>query len=413
MFDVSVVMPSFNQGEFIAEAARSVLEQPGPATELVVVDGGSTDDTLQVLSMLAAQHPGRLRWSSRPDKGPADAVSTGVARASAPVIGWLNSDDLYAPGAIQKAHAHLSLHPSQVMVYGQGEHVDATGRFIEPYPSLPPSTPVQAFVDGCFICQPTAFFRKEAFEQVGGLDLGLGASFDFDLWLKVFKQYPGRIGFVDEVLARTRLHASTITSKFRERVAMEGMAVIARHLGPPPAHWLLTHFSELFRQHPFQPHIPDLRQHGLQLIDRAGAWVTPAVQDHLATRLATDPRLALAPPGVAVGIDEDGWAPESLELRLLQGATPTRAWLLKCRNDTPDGARLTVRVTGPEGHCETTTVEGRGSFELRADVGDLREGARLVYRIDCEGGFIPAELDMGSTDRRRLALRVEQLSLFD
>jgi glycosyltransferase involved in cell wall biosynthesis len=198
---VSVVMPSFNQRAFIGSAVRSVMSQGSDDIELVVMDGGSTDGTLTELAALATAFPGRLRWFSGPDDGPADAIHRAVQAAGAPLIGWLNSDDLYAPNAVQRAVDYLSGHPADAMVYGHGQHIDGHGALVELYPTLPPWTPLQAFADGCFICQPTVFFRKAVFLALGGLDTTLRTAFDFDLWLKMFKAYPGRIGFIDAVPA--------------------------------------------------------------------------------------------------------------------------------------------------------------------------------------------------------------------
>jgi glycosyltransferase involved in cell wall biosynthesis len=96
---LSVVMPSLNQRAFIGEAVRSVMAQAIDGLELVVQDGGSLDGTLDELAALSAEFAGRLRWASAPDAGPAEAIHRAVLAARAPVVGWLNSDDLYTPGA--------------------------------------------------------------------------------------------------------------------------------------------------------------------------------------------------------------------------------------------------------------------------------------------------------------------------
>jgi hypothetical protein len=405
---VSVVMPSMNQVAFLGEAVRSVLAAPGPETELVVMDGGSDDGSQALLASLAAEFPGRLSWASGPDGGPAEAVNEAVRRTRAPLIGWLNSDDLYAPGAIARAFDHLTAHADQVMAYGHGEHVDGEGAFIERYPTLPPSTPLGAWADGCHICQPTAFFRRAAFDALGGLDTGLRASFDYDLWLRLFKAYPRSVGFIDAVQARSRLHAGSITLRFRERVAFEGMQVISRHLGPAPAHWLLTHVDELCAMHPFLPGGQSLRERCEGLVARAQAYVDAHGLDLLRSRVAADPRIALATASVHVGVHADGWASTTLDVRIQQGAEPVRTLRLACRQHTPGGGRrLRVTVTAPEGPIDALTVDGNGAFELAFDVADRRPGARLIYRIHSADGFVPAEAEPGSADRRELAFRVE------
>jgi glycosyltransferase involved in cell wall biosynthesis len=127
---ISIVMPSFNQAEFLTAAVLSVLESAADDVELVVADGASTDGTQALLADLALRFPGRLRWQSAPDGGPAAAINDAVRRARAPLLGWLNSDDLYAPGAITRALAHFATHPDDVMAYGQATHVDIAGQHL-------------------------------------------------------------------------------------------------------------------------------------------------------------------------------------------------------------------------------------------------------------------------------------------
>lgn len=405
---VSVVMPSMNQANFLAEAVRSVLQQEGPVTELVVMDGGSDDGSQALLADLANEFPGRLRWASGPDGGPAEAVNEAVRRTRAPLVGWLNSDDLYAPGAIARAAAHLTSRADHVMVYGHGDHVDGEGVFIERYPSRPPTAPLSEWVDGCHICQPTAFFRRAAFDAVGGLDSGFRASFDYELWLRLFKAYPRGVGFIDEVQACSRLHAGSITTRFRERVAFEGMQVIRRHLGPAPAHWLLTHVDELCVIHPFLLGGLSLRDRCEALADRAMPYLDADGLGFLRRRLAADPRLAMATETVHVGVHADGWAGPSLDVRVQQGSSPVREIRLGCRQQTPGGGRrLSIGIVTPDGVVDELRVDGNGAFELVLPVSDQRPGSRSVLRAYTEGGFVPALLESGSADRRELAFRVE------
>src|SRR5690606_23872881 len=149
------------------------------------------------------------------------------------------------PGACSRAMAALQQHPDWLLVYGHGEHVDAAGRSLDRYPTLPPSTPIEQFAEGCFICQPTMFFRRSAAVLLGKLDEELRCAFDFDWWLRAFKLFPGRIGFVDAVQAGSRLHAGCITLRQRRSVMLEGMRVLHRHLGSAPANWIRTYVEEL------------------------------------------------------------------------------------------------------------------------------------------------------------------------
>jgi glycosyltransferase involved in cell wall biosynthesis len=236
-------MPSLNQARFLPAAIASVFEQDYPEIELVVADGGSTDGTLDLLAEAARANP-RLRWRSEPDSGPAQAVNRAIGRVRGTLIGWLNADDLYAPGAIGRAAGALMARPDWIMVYGHGEHVDEAGGRIGPYPTQRPEGPIERFADGCFICQPTVFFRRTLPLLVGPLDESFTASFDFDYWVRAFRAVPGRIGFIDALLARSRLHAGGITARQRRAVALEGIRIVTNAFGTAPEHWMTTYVEE-------------------------------------------------------------------------------------------------------------------------------------------------------------------------
>jgi SAM-dependent methyltransferase len=152
-------------------------------------------------------------------------------------IGWLNSDDLYTPGAVSRAISVFEANPNWVMHYGQGEHINEQGDFIEAYPTLPPDTPYEKFTEGCFICQPTVFFKRSAITLIGKLDESLKMAFDFDYWLRAFKKLGERIGFVNQVQAKSRLHAECLTIKENKLGLKEGSDSLIKHLGFAPSSW--------------------------------------------------------------------------------------------------------------------------------------------------------------------------------
>ncbi len=185
-----------NQRRFLPEAVESVLGQDGVRLELIVADGGSTDGTQDWLAQRAQEDP-RVRWHSQRDGGPAHAINWAMQQARGTVLGWLNSDDRYTPGALLRAVQALDAMPRALMVYGHGRHVDEFGYALDAYPTKPPGTSIAAFADGCFICQPTVVVRRTFLLLNGPLDESLRTAFDFDWWLRAFSRFPGRIGFVD------------------------------------------------------------------------------------------------------------------------------------------------------------------------------------------------------------------------
>jgi GT2 family glycosyltransferase len=195
---VSIVTPSLNQGKFIEESILSVLGQDYPRIEYLVVDGGSTDRTLDVLG----RFDGSLRWISEPDRGQAAAINKGFRLASGELLGWLNSDDTYEAHAVSTAVEHLRGHPDDALVYGDATHVDADGKEIGPCAYVGPADLDRLVHESDYIVQPAAFFRRSAFEAVGGLDESLHWGMDYDLWLKIARRYP--IAYVPRKLARYR-----------------------------------------------------------------------------------------------------------------------------------------------------------------------------------------------------------------
>lgn len=244
---LSIVMPSLNQRAFVEQAVESVLSQANVSMELVVADGLSTDGTLEFLQSLA-QQDARIKVLAGKDTGPAQALNKALAAAQGPVVGWINADDFYAPHVFEQVLKAFEHNPDWLMLYGQGQHVDEAGSPIGLYPTLPPTIMVDRFQAGCFICQPTVFFKKHLWEQLGPLDESLRASFDFEYWLRVFTKHQDRVGFIDALLANSRLHANTITARNRQTVALEGMAVLKKHLGYVGPNWSKNLIHES-RQH--------------------------------------------------------------------------------------------------------------------------------------------------------------------
>jgi glycosyltransferase involved in cell wall biosynthesis len=237
---VSIITPSYNQGQFIKETIDSVLSQDYPNIEYIVMDGGSTDDTVEILK----SYSDRITWVSEKDGGQADAVNKGLRIAKGQIIGWLNSDDTYLEGAISKAVAFLESHPRTDMVYGEGYYIDKRSQITGRYDTEKYN--ISRLAETCIICQPTAFFRKQLSDNVGGLDPDLHLCMDYDLWMRF--AFKGTISYMPEYLATSRMYEENKTLSRRSDVFREVCSTVKRHYNYVPFSWASGHAHYLAGQ---------------------------------------------------------------------------------------------------------------------------------------------------------------------
>ncbi len=409
---VSVVMPSLNQATFIERSIRSVLTQSGPLLELIVMDGGSTDGTQAILSRLAREADGRLHWYSEADHGPAHAVNKAMAMVRGNIIGWLNADDIYMPGAVGRAVQALETQPEWMMVYGHGQHIDECDRVIGDYPTRRPDTPLQAFADGCFICQPTVFLRRKVLNEYGELDESLKAAFDLEWWLRIFSRHPASIGFIDEPQAGSRLHSACITVKQRETAIREGMQVLAQYLGTCPLHWFKTYANEVLADYPHGQQINDIKVHLKKFAHRISSHLSDPDKQELSNLLETDARIKLATPDAYLDIYSDGWLPARTTLRVRSRKRHWRCVELQGRHISKTNRPLHLSVSSPEGKSYVHKIDKKGPFSLQIELPiPARHPAFWTFAIEAEGSFIPRDHEAGSEDDRELACQIDAIRL--
>ena len=409
---VTVVMPSFNQAGFIERSVRSVLAEQGVSWELIIMDGGSSDGTQTLLHRLAQEADGRLHWISEADRGPAHAVNKAMALARGSVVGWLNSDDVYLPGAIERAVQALDAHPEWLMVYGHGQHIDTCDQVIGNYPTYGPDTPIQVFADGCFICQPTVFFRKTMVDILGGLDEKLKTAFDFEWWLRLFTRYPKRVGFVDAVQAGSRLHGAGLTLGQRETVIREGMQLVTRYLGACPLHWFKTYMNEVLAEYPQGRQIDDLKTHLRAFANMVADCLTAADQEELSGLLENDARIQLALPDACLQVYPDGWLPARSALRIRCRDRIWRRVEIRGRHISKVNVPLRLEFRSPNGRVHIHRIKKRGPFSLQIKLpapSDLP--VSWIFSIDAQGGFVPREHDPESDDGRELVCKIDSIRL--
>jgi glycosyltransferase involved in cell wall biosynthesis len=229
----SIVIPSFNQGPFLEECLELLIRQAGDDTELIVVDGGSRDES----APLIRRHARHLAWwCSEPDQGQSDALIKGFARAKGEWLGWINSDDLLLDGALETVRTFLDAHPQAEWVVGGGRMIDAAGRLVRAYTA--PTRPLRAtdlapWTDTWF-GQPGCFFRRDLYERAGGtIATRLHYAMDLDLWLRLGRLAP--LLPIPTELGAYRLHDESKTVAQRAPMETEVVQVLLEHLGPGAA----------------------------------------------------------------------------------------------------------------------------------------------------------------------------------
>jgi glycosyltransferase involved in cell wall biosynthesis len=215
---ISVITPSYNQGKFLPETIESVISQEGDfSLDYIIVDGASSDDSVATIRRYEAmiERGGwpvrcrgiRFRWLSEKDRGQVDALMKGFRGAEGGILAWLNSDDTYLPGALQRVSASFRDHPETGLLYGDAHYCDAIGTVIGRYRTEAYDFEKLAWFN--FICQPAAFFRRNVLEEVGGLVTRLHYAMDYDLWIRIGRRFPCR--YLPEFLATYRLHEASKT----------------------------------------------------------------------------------------------------------------------------------------------------------------------------------------------------------
>jgi len=228
---ISVITPSFNQGKFIGETIESVLGQNYPGLEYIVVDGGSTDQTLQILKSYGK----RLRYLSGKDKGQTDAINKGLRLAHGGVLCYLNSDDVLLPSALKRVGEYFAKHPGcdwltgDCLVIGEKGGPRPGAFLIRAYKRLllRSYSPTLLTIADNMLPQPSTFWTRRAYETVGEFDSSLQFVMDYDYWLRLAKYY--RPHDLALPLAAFRAHLESKSETSRRALMAEGDQVLAKH----------------------------------------------------------------------------------------------------------------------------------------------------------------------------------------
>jgi glycosyltransferase involved in cell wall biosynthesis len=226
---LTIITPSYNHGPYLRRCIDSVLDQGWPNLQYLVLDGGSTDGTLEILQ----SYGDAIRWRTGADGGQASAINEGLRRADGDVVAWLNSDDYYLPGAFERVMATLHDAPEADMVFGHALMIDASERTMRGYPTFDFTR--DHLRRKCYVCQPTVFLRRRVLADAGLLNDALDVCLDYDWWLRILRSH--RAVFCPHVLAASRHYDTTKTASRRLRALVEAGYLMRAHFGRASWRW--------------------------------------------------------------------------------------------------------------------------------------------------------------------------------
>ncbi|GAB6171926.1 glycosyltransferase [Paradesulfitobacterium aromaticivorans] len=228
MPNVSVVIPTYNHARYLHSALNSVIGQSYPNLEVLVIDDGSTDDTVAVVK----PYRSNIKYIYKENGGTASALNLGLSRATGKYICWLSADDVFLEHKVAKQVALMESNPSLGFSYTSFEVIDGEGK--KQYDVHSPYFPdkqelVRKLMEGCFINGSSVIMRRSALESTGYFDESLPQAHDFDLWLRLLRQYA--CGFLDEILLAYRWHGQNM-SRISDEVSIQSVRERAKRLFP-------------------------------------------------------------------------------------------------------------------------------------------------------------------------------------
>lgn len=268
--DISIIVPSFQQGRFIRECLESILSQADVRLEVIVFDAESTDETRRILSEFQT----KIECVIEKDLGQANAINKGLSRCKGRIIGYLNSDDALAPGALSNVIDCWDKDPTIDLLYGNAKYIDESSSIIGDYRTM--SWNWDKFRGECFICQPAAFWSRRIMKHIGFFDERLKCSMDYDYWIRIV-QSGGSIRHVDNYLAYSRDYSSTKTRSLRSTVFSENFKISLNRIGEVHPFWVCQYLDYFkYEIRPWWSSIIPPRGRSRDLVTRFASLVSKA-----------------------------------------------------------------------------------------------------------------------------------------
>lgn len=235
---ISIVTPSYNQAKYLERTILSVLSQNYPKTEYIIMDGNSTDGSIEIIRKYSDQ---LSYWVSQPDKGQADAINRGFDHASGQIYSWLNSDDTYEPNTLRTIARIFNADPNVRFVYGEGWYIDEEDKRIRPCKFVRHTFPYNYLVNKDPILQQAAFWRSDLWTETGILDINLNWVFDWDWFIRAYQNT--NFYYNPQFLSNYRVHSDAKTRSGNIKRRYE-QAYITKKYG---SWWHPNHLTQQFR----------------------------------------------------------------------------------------------------------------------------------------------------------------------
>jgi glycosyltransferase involved in cell wall biosynthesis len=426
---ISIVVPSFNQAQFIAATLQSLVDQDYPALDVVIQEGGSTDGSIEIARGFVERHPRLFKLFVEKDSGQADALNRGFARAEGQILGFLNSDDLLLPKVLHRVAAEIDPARGRFIVMGRSLFVgDEGARYVgveHPAEFTSHYEHLAIWKRGYnTIPQPSVFWHREVWERCGGFDTREHHVLDYDLFCRMSSRY--HIHRVDELWSHYRLHDASTSAQRTEAEVLDLSIKVSRKywgswLSPmrwrlEASHWLHDrHLHERARHHARRAEEAFDRKQPLAAM---GEFVRTALcspvmaRDRLLYPFVRNNAVrilgrVLVRPARFTDQYPDGWIGPVFRRALEVPAGAQRLCATLAFHPQPGHGRVTVELLCDGKVQERVSLEGDTVFALKAPV---RSGAsRMAVEIRSSSHFNPSVV-FGGEDRRELALVLSALA---
>ena len=225
---ISIITPSYNQAEFIERTIQSVLDQNYPDLEYIIMDGGSTDGTVEILK----KYDGKITWRSEKDNGQSDAINKGLEMAVGDIVAYLNSDDTYEPGALEKVAEFFQKNPDKKWVYGKCKIINENDVEIRKPITWYKNFLLKKFsfaklLSENFISQPATFWKRELLNEIGYFNENEHFCMDYEYWLRIGQKYPA--GVISEYLANFRYYQNSKSGSVNKKQFQDELRIAKKY----------------------------------------------------------------------------------------------------------------------------------------------------------------------------------------